>query len=80
MLKPQWYVSMKEMAVQANKAVESGELIINPKVSEAEFKRWMENIRDWCISRQLWWGHQAPVYYVDIEGENQSVCSLNQWI
>ena len=77
MLKPQWYVSMKEMAVQANKAVESGELIINPKVSEAEFKRWMENIRDWCISRQLWWGHQAPVYYVDIEGENQSVCSLS---
>jgi len=75
MLKPQWYVSMKDMAAQAHKAVESGELIINPKLSEAEFKRWMDNIRDWCISRQLWWGHQAPVYFVDIEGETQSVCS-----
>jgi len=73
MLKPQWYVSMKDMAAQAHKAVESGELIINPKLSETEFKRWMENIRDWCISRQLWWGHQAPVYYISIEGETQSV-------
>jgi valyl-tRNA synthetase len=74
LLKPQWYVSMKDMAAKAYNAVESGELIINPKLSENEFKRWMENIRDWCISRQLWWGHQAPVYYVRIEGETQSVC------
>jgi valyl-tRNA synthetase len=74
LLKPQWYVNMKDMAAQAYKAVESGDLIINPKFSETEFKRWMENIRDWCISRQLWWGHQAPVYYVNIDGENQNVC------
>lgn len=74
LLKPQWYVNMKDMAAEAYKAVDSGELIINPKFSETEFKRWMENIRDWCISRQLWWGHQAPVYYVKIEGETQSVC------
>ena len=75
LLKPQWYVNMKDMAAEAYKAVDSGELIINPKFSENEFKKWMENIRDWCISRQLWWGHQAPVYYVKIEGETQSVCS-----
>jgi valyl-tRNA synthetase len=73
LLKPQWYVSMKDMAAAAYNAVETGDLIINPKLSEAEFKRWMQNIRDWCISRQLWWGHQAPVYYVKIEGQTQSV-------
>lgn len=67
---------MKDMAAEAYKAVDSGELIINPKFSETEFKRWMENIRDWCISRQLWWGHQAPVYFVKIEGETQNVCLL----
>ena len=76
LLKPQWYVSMKDMAAKAYNAVESGELIINPKLSENEFKRWMENIRDWCISRQLWWGHQAPVYYIKVEGETQSVPPL----
>lgn len=72
-LKPQWYVSMKEMAQAAWKAVETGELVINPKFSEADFKRWMDTIRDWCISRQLWWGHQAPVYFVKIDGEDQNV-------
>ena len=77
LLKPQWYVSMKDMAAEAYKAVESGDIIINPKLSEADFNRWMENIRDWCISRQLWWGHQAPVYYIKIEGESQSVRSYN---
>jgi len=76
LLKPQWYVNMKDMARQAHKAVESGDLIIKPQLSETEFKKWMENIRDWCISRQLWWGHQAPVYFVTIAGERQSVRSL----
>jgi len=67
---------MKDMAAQAYNAVETGDLIINPKLSETEFKKWMENIRDWCISRQLWWGHQAPVYFVKIDGESQNVQSI----
>ena len=73
LLKPQWYVNMKDMAAGAYNAVETGELVINPELSSLEFKRWMQNIRDWCISRQLWWGHQAPVYYIKIVGEAQSV-------
>jgi valyl-tRNA synthetase len=47
----------------------AGELSIGPKQSEAGWYRWLENIQDWCISRQLWWGHRCPAYFVQIEGE-----------
>ncbi|CDK25699.1 unnamed protein product [Kuraishia capsulata CBS 1993] len=69
-LKPQWWVSQKKMADAAIKAVRDGEITISPKVSENEYFRWLENIQDWCISRQLWWGHRCPVYFVNIEGED----------
>ncbi|KAG7879975.1 hypothetical protein KL905_001468 [Ogataea polymorpha] len=69
-LKPQWWVAQKKMAQAAIDAVKSGEIKISPKSSEAEFFRWLENIQDWCISRQLWWGHRCPVYFANIEGEN----------
>ena len=51
----------------------AGELNITPKQSEAEWYRWLENIQDWCISRQLWWGHRCPAYLVRIEGQEQDV-------
>lgn len=51
----------------------AGELTISPKTSEAEWFRWLENIQDWCISRQLWWGHRCPAYFVRIEGREQDV-------
>ena len=47
-----------------------------PSVSEKDFYRWLENIQDWCISRQLWWGHQVPVYYVHLEGKDVDVSFL----
>ncbi|XRB00211.1 valyl-tRNA synthetase [Pycnococcus provasolii] len=72
LLKPQWWVSCKEMADNACKAVRSGELEILPKSFETTWFRWLENIRDWCISRQLWWGHRIPAYYVSIEGDDNS--------
>jgi tRNA synthetases class I (I, L, M and V) len=52
---------------------QSGEILIAPKQSEAEWYRWLENIQDWCISRQLWWGHRCPAYFVRIEGGSQDV-------
>ncbi|CCE63030.1 hypothetical protein TPHA_0D03970 [Tetrapisispora phaffii CBS 4417] len=67
LLKPQWWVSQGEMAKDAIKAVRNGEITITPKSSEAEYFHWLENIQDWCISRQLWWGHRCPVYFIDIE-------------
>lgn len=69
LLKPQWWVKQSAMADAAKQVVLSGELEITPKVSENDFIRWMDNVQDWCISRQLWWGHQAPVYFVAIDGE-----------
>ncbi|BFZ55836.1 valine--tRNA ligase [Savitreella phatthalungensis] len=74
LMKPQWWVKQSAMADAAKQAVENGDIEIVPKVSEADFLRWMTNVQDWCISRQLWWGHQAPVYYVEIEGNNHGAC------
>ncbi|KAI5801174.1 tRNA synthetases class I-domain-containing protein [Geopyxis carbonaria] len=68
-MKPQWWVKQKAMAGAAMKAVKDGEIKIRPAVSEREFFTWLEKIQDWCISRQLWWGHQAPAYYVHLGEE-----------
>ena len=51
----------------------AGELKITPAQSEADWYRWLDNIQDWCISRQLWWGHRCPAYFVRIEGEENDV-------
>ena len=51
-------------------------MFIQPKSSETEWYRWLEGIQDWCISRQLWWGHRCPAYFVDIEGKEQDVSTL----
>ena len=75
-LKAQWWVECKPLAEEAIKHTRSGELVVNPKTSEAEWYRWLEGIQDWCISRQLWWGHRCPAYLVRIEGEEIDVCPL----
>lgn len=80
LLKPQWYVDQQQMAKDAIAAVKSGEIVINPKTSEAEYFQWLENIQDWCISRQLWWGHRCPVYFVDIEGEEHDRLDNEYWV
>ncbi len=66
----QWFVKMKPLAEPAIEAVRRGDIKFYPERWANEYFRWMENIRDWCISRQLWWGHRIPVwYYTDENGE-----------
>jgi valyl-tRNA synthetase len=59
----QWYVDMKALAAPALKAVKDNEVEFLPDHMRNTYNHWMENIKDWCISRQLWWGHQIPAYY-----------------
>ncbi len=59
----QWYVNMQELAGPALEAVESNDVTFIPENQRNLYRHWMENIRDWCISRQLWWGHRIPAYY-----------------
>ncbi|HHY83176.1 MAG TPA: valine--tRNA ligase [Clostridiales bacterium] len=65
----QWFVKMKPLAEPAIEAVRSGRIRFVPERFEKIYFNWMENIRDWCISRQLWWGHRIPAYYCDSCGE-----------
>lgn len=64
MIKPQWYVKCQDMADAATAAVKSGELKLIPDMHIKTWDHWMEGIRDWCVSRQLWWGHRIPAYHV----------------
>ncbi|MCI9008993.1 MAG: valine--tRNA ligase [Lachnospiraceae bacterium] len=69
MIKQQWFVKMEELAKPAIEAVKNGELTFVPERFDKIYLHWLENIRDWCISRQLWWGHRIPAYYCDSCGE-----------
>ena len=69
MIKPQWFVRMDEMAKPAIEALESGRLKFVPESFGKTYLHWLENIRDWCVSRQLWWGHRIPAWYCADCGE-----------
>ncbi len=69
MIKPQWFVRMKEMGQAALDALHTGDLTFVPENYGKTYEHWLENIKDWCISRQLWWGHRIPAYYCEECGE-----------
>ncbi len=69
LVKEQWFVKMEELIKPAVDAVKKGEIKLIPQRMEKTYYNWTDNIRDWCISRQLWWGHRIPAYYCDKCGE-----------
>ncbi len=69
MIKKQWFVKMDELIKPAVEAVKKGEIKLIPERMDKIYYNWTDNIRDWCISRQLWWGHRIPAYYCDKCGE-----------
>ena len=69
MVSKQWFVDMKPVTIPAIEAVKSGKTKFVPERFTKNYMNWMENIRDWCVSRQLWWGHRIPVWYCDDCGE-----------
>ncbi|KAL7302551.1 hypothetical protein TKK_0005187 [Trichogramma kaykai] len=80
LIKPQWYVKCDDMAAKAKEVVENGELKIVPEQFKKTWYYWMEGIRDWCISRQLWWGHRIPAYHITIEGSTNEVSDDERWV
>lgn len=81
MIKPQWYVKCDDMAKDAMNVVNSGELKIIPEQHKKTWDHWMTGIQDWCISRQLWWGHRIPAYYITFnDNSHNDLSEDNRWI
>ncbi|XP_052146123.1 valine--tRNA ligase, mitochondrial 1-like [Oryza glaberrima] len=82
MIKPQWFVNCNTMAQAGIDAVRSKRIEIIPQQYEQDWYRWLANIRDWCISRQLWWGHRVPAWYVILEDDQEKILGSDngRWI
>eukprot|EP00850_Spirogloea_muscicola_P012942 SM000085S23292 [mRNA] locus=s85:476130:482338:- [translate_table: standard] len=82
MIKPQWYVRMETLGAAAMAAAADGRLEILPPEHIATWNRWLEGIRDWCISRQLWWGHQIPAWYAALprDANRELGASADRWV
>ncbi|KAI8086525.1 tRNA synthetases class I-domain-containing protein [Halteromyces radiatus] len=78
LLQPQWYVKCKDLAYISKHQVELGAMNIYPTHHVQEWYRWLDNIQDWCVSRQLWWGHEIPAYQIDILDDTKSTEEL--WV
>jgi valyl-tRNA synthetase len=80
LLLPQWYVKCDQIGKEAADAVRNGEIEIIPETHKAVWFNWLDNIHDWCISRQLWWGHRVPAWLVNIDGKPSDSASPDNWV
>jgi valyl-tRNA synthetase len=79
-LKPQWWLQMEPLAKPALDVVKNGEIKIQPPFAQTMYTRWMENVDDWCLSRQLWWGHQVPAYYIKLKDGPAYDTNSDYWV
>jgi valyl-tRNA synthetase len=77
---PQWYVKCKQMGSEAADAVRNGEIAVVPEMHKSTWYNWLDNVHDWCISRQLWWGHRIPAWLVSVDGKHADATDPNSWI
>uniref|UniRef100_A0A0D3FCW3 valine--tRNA ligase n=1 Tax=Oryza barthii TaxID=65489 RepID=A0A0D3FCW3_9ORYZ len=82
MIKPQWFVNCNTMAKAGIDAVRSKRIEIIPQQYEQDWYRWLANIHDWCVSRQLWWGHRVPAWYVVLEDDQENILGSDndRWV
>ena len=77
-LSAQWFLKMENLAKKALEVVEDDTIRFHPAKFKNTYRHWLENIKDWCISRQLWWGHRIPAWYLDVNGRVETVVALNE--
>ena len=77
-LSAQWFLKMDNMAKRALEVVENDTIKFHPAKFKNTYRHWLENIKDWCISRQLWWGHRIPAWYFDLNGKVETIVALNE--
>ncbi len=77
-LSAQWFVRMSGLAKKALEVVEDDTIQFHPAKFKNTYRHWLENIKDWCISRQLWWGHRIPAYYYEVDGKPEVVVAVNR--
>ena len=76
----QWFIDMKQLVQPAIKSVKDGEVKFHPERWTKTYFHWLDNIKDWCISRQLWWGHRIPVWYRNDEIYCGLDSSIGKWV
>ncbi|MBR3782972.1 MAG: valine--tRNA ligase [Bacteroidales bacterium] len=77
-LSAQWFLKMEGLAKRALEVVEDDTIRFHPAKFKNTYRHWLENIKDWCISRQLWWGHRIPAWYLEVNGRVETVVALNE--
>ena len=77
-LSSQWFMKMESIAKKALEVVENGTIQFHPEKFKNTYRHWLENIKDWCISRQLWWGHRIPAWYVEVDGKVETIVAVNE--
>ena len=77
-LSAQWFLKMEGLAKKALEVVEDDTIRFHPAKFKNTYRHWLENIKDWCISRQLWWGHRIPAWYLEVNGRVETVVALNE--